>query len=274
VCHALRAEVDEVSAAKRDHAQSQRKLVASREPDGLAQSRRGEMMELCGVRYRSFVRLAVVAMVLPLMLSACRSDGGRAGSQRASVAADAGSGNRAPSISGSPGSTVGVGKRYTFVPAATDPEGLAVGFSITNRPAWAQFDTATGRLSGTPTAGDLGHHANIVITASDGQHSSALAPFAIEVTPADTSVSNSVQLSWSPPTENIDGSVLTDLAGYEILYGRAPETLDQTIKLTNSSLSIYIVENLAPGTWYFAIVAINAGGTTSPPSGVVSKTIS
>ena len=36
----------------------------------------------------------------------------------------------------------------------------------------------------------------------------------------------SATLSWMPPTENADGSALTDLAGYRIYYGRNPNTLN------------------------------------------------
>jgi hypothetical protein len=34
-----------------------------------------------------------------------------------------------------------------------------------------------------------------------------------------------------------------------------------------------VVDNLTSGTWYFSIIAVSAEGTTSQPSGVVSKTI-
>jgi Fibronectin type III domain len=83
----------------------------------------------------------------------------------------------------------------------------------------------------------------------------------------------SAELSWMPPTENTDGSVLTDLAGYEIQYGRTSTELSETISLTNPSLNRYLVENLSPGTWYFALTAINSQGVHSVFSSVASKTI-
>ena len=49
-----------------------------------------------------------------------------------------------------------------------DPDGKALTFSITNAPAWASFDTATGRLSGTPGAEHVGATSGIVISVSDG----------------------------------------------------------------------------------------------------------
>ena len=37
------------------------------------------------------------------------------------------------------------------------------------KPAWASFDTATGRLWGTPEAEDVGNFTNIGISVSDGK---------------------------------------------------------------------------------------------------------
>jgi Putative Ig domain len=229
-------------------------------------------MEMNGARFGTLVRLVVVTIFFPLIFSACRDDG-NAEVKRALANAN-GSGNQAPSIAGTPGASVAAGKRYTFLPAANDPERAALGFSIRNRPAWAEFDTTTGRLTGMPTDAQVGKYADIVITASDGKTSVSLPAFAIEVLPAAAAAtSGAATLSWLPPTENTDGSAL-NLGGFEILYGRNASVLDQTVRLSNPSVSVYVVENLSPGTWYFAIVAISATGTTSAPSPVASKTIS
>jgi hypothetical protein len=80
-------------------------------------------------------------------------------------------------------------------------------------------------------------------------------------------------LSWLPPTENTDGTALSDLAGYIIAYGNSPTTLDKTVRLDNPGLTRYVIEGLTPGTWYFAMQSINTRGVTSDLSEVVSKTI-
>ncbi len=49
---------------------------------------------------------------------------------------------------------------------------------------WATFSSATGQLSGTPTAANVGSYANVVISVSDGKASAALAPFTITVAAA------------------------------------------------------------------------------------------
>ena len=76
-----------------------------------------------------------------------------------------------------------------------------------------------------------------------------------------------------PPTENADGSALTDLAGYRIYYGTDEAALSQTIKIDNPGLTKYVVENLAPATWHFAMKAFNSRAEESALIGVVSITI-
>ena len=87
--------------------------------------------------------------------------------------------NVAPTISGTPPSSVVVGFRYRFVPAARDANGDRLRFAIANKPAWASFDSATGRLTGAPAA--TGWYSNIVIKVSDGRISRSLPAFSIQV---------------------------------------------------------------------------------------------
>ena len=91
------------------------------------------------------------------------------------------SGNRAPQISGTPPPTVLAGDEYNFQPTASDADGDTLTFSIANRPSWAGFNTSTGRLRGTPDVTDADVYRNIVISVSDGEASTSLAPATIEV---------------------------------------------------------------------------------------------
>jgi hypothetical protein len=86
--------------------------------------------------------------------------------------------------------------------------------------------------------------------------------------------SGSVTLTWQPPTDNADGSPLIDLSGYTIYVGT--DSNDYTfreIRLDNPGLTAYVVENLAPGTYYFAATAINSAGVESVFSAEIAKTI-
>lgn len=87
-----------------------------------------------------------------------------------------------PLISGSPTSTVSAGNGYRFTPVATDIDGNPLTFSIVNLPGWATFDEQNGRVSGTPELDDVGNHRDIVISVSNGDASSELAAFNIQVT--------------------------------------------------------------------------------------------
>jgi Bacterial Ig domain/Putative Ig domain len=178
--------------------------------------------------------------------------------------------NRAPTISGAPASSIAVGAPYSFQPAASDADGDALTFSIANKPVWATFSASTGRLSGTPAASHVGTYANITISVSDGKASAALAPFAITVNQIST---GSVTLSWTPPTQNTDGSALTNLAGYRLYYGASPSALTQMIQIDSAGFSTYVVEGLSPGTWYFAMRAYNAAGAESANTSVASKLV-
>jgi hypothetical protein len=178
--------------------------------------------------------------------------------------------NRAPVISGTAITAATAGSAYAFQPSASDPDGNSLSFSISGKPAWATFSNTTGRLSGTPAVTDVGSYANIVITVSDGTASASLAAFGITVGQPKL---GTVTLDWVAPTQNANGSVLTDLAGYRIAYGNAPGALTQTVQVTNPSVTTYLVENLPAGTWYFAIKAYNSAGIESSQSSPVSSVI-
>lgn len=178
--------------------------------------------------------------------------------------------NSAPSISGNPSTAVNVGSAYSFTPSASDADGDTLAFDITNMPAWAVFDTATGRLSGTPQPEDVGRYANIVISVSDGQASAALAAFTIDVEAISL---GSVTLSWTPPTENTDGTPLTDLAGYRIYWGDGSGSYPNSVTLENPGLTTYVVENLAPGTYEFVATSYNSAGVESDYSAPATKTV-
>jgi hypothetical protein len=178
--------------------------------------------------------------------------------------------NSAPTISGTPPSSVLVGALYSFQPTAADADGNTLTFSIANRPAWATFNAQTGLLQGTPGAADVGSTTGIVISVSDGSVSTALPSFAIAV---QSVASGSAQLSWTPPTTNTDGSALTNLAGYKVYWGTTAGSYSSSVTLMNPGLATYVVSNLTPNTYYFAVTAINSTGTESVFSNGASKTV-
>ena len=179
--------------------------------------------------------------------------------------------NQAPTISGTPLTAAKTNEAYSFQPTAVDPDGDTITFKVSNKPAWASFDTKTGRLAGTPSSSSTGKFSGITIVATDGKSNSQLGPFEITVT--STATTGSATLSWQPPTENADGSPLTNLAGYKIRYGTKSDTLTLEVNISNPGITTAMIEDLAPATWYFTVSAYTSTGVESMPSAVGSKTV-
>ena len=79
-------------------------------------------------------------------------------------------------------------------------------------------------------------------------------------------------LSWQAPTKNVDGSTLTNLSGYKIYYGTASGNYTQTVSVAGASTTQWTLA-LAPGTYYFAMTALDASGGESSRTNEVSKTV-
>jgi hypothetical protein len=174
------------------------------------------------------------------------------------------------SISGTPGAQAMQGQQYSFTPTVA-PSGGTLSFTIAGTPEWATFVASNGRLSGTPSAAQIGQiSSNIRISVSDGTTTANLPPFSITVVATAT---GSAMLSWNPPTQNADGSPLTNLAGYRVYWGSAQGYLSNSATISNPGLSTYVVDQLTPATWYFALSAVNSAGVESALSNVASKQV-
>ncbi|MEL7039049.1 MAG: DUF4347 domain-containing protein, partial [Cyanobacteria bacterium J06592_8] len=89
--------------------------------------------------------------------------------------------NDAPTISGTPATSVDENSPYNFLPIANDIDGDLLTFSIENLPSWAAFNTETGEVSGTPTDTDIGTTLDIIIGISDGVEIVSLPAFNLTV---------------------------------------------------------------------------------------------
>ena len=172
-----------------------------------------------------------------------------------------------PTISGTPDLIVTQGLAYSFVPTAS---GNNLTFSIDNRPDWADFNTTSGMLSGTPGGNDVRPYTGIVITVSDGSESASLSAFDIAVVGTATGAAT---LSWTIPTQNEDGTPIgNDLAGFRIYYSMTSGNYSEFVPV-NSIISTGMVENLSPATWFFVVTAVDLSGNESAFSNEASATI-
>jgi hypothetical protein len=179
-----------------------------------------------------------------------------------------------PMITGTPPSTATVGVFYSWKPIVSDPNNDAVALTLNGKPAWAAFDPRTGQVFGTPTATYAGTMTTSKLNASDGTNTTTLR-FSITVgTSASASSTGvaAVTLNWTPPTTNTDGSALTNLSGYRIMYGPAPGQYTKSLNVS-VGLSRYTIDSLSPGKYYFAIAAKNSAGIESEPSPEVSASL-
>jgi len=206
-------------------------------------------------------------ILISLILSGCLKQADEAADDGDLVAP---SDNGQPVISGNPVAAVKIGDAYSFSPTASDPDGDPLTFAIGNKPRWAEFDTRTGKLSGRPTLGDIGIYRDISISVSDDVASSALPRFTISVDQIGTL---STTLSWTAPTENEDGTALVDLAGYKIYWGATPGDYTHSVTLNSPGLTMYVVENLAAGTYVFAATSLNAAGIESVYSSPATRVL-
>jgi hypothetical protein len=178
--------------------------------------------------------------------------------------------NNAPVISGSPTLRTVQDQAYTFTPTASDADGDTLVFSINNQPPWADFDTASGTLSGSPAEIDIGTTLAVSISVSDGEASASLAPFDLEVLPT---AFGSATVSWDAPTTNADGSSLDDLAGFRIHYGTTSNSYSFTQPVSDSMATSAVINDLEEGTYYFSVTAVDLSDNESAHSVEVSKEI-
>ena len=174
-----------------------------------------------------------------------------------------------PVITGSPVVSAQAGQPYSFRPDATDPDGNPLNFLIQNKPDWATFEPSTGTLYGTPADANVGNYNSVLISVSDGTATSSLPAFTITVA---LPVTRTATLNWTPPTQNMDGSPITNLAGYKVMYGSSPGQYSQSLSVPVPTMTSVAIEALEAGrTWYFTVKAVNTSRVESDFSNEVSK---
>lgn len=151
-------------------------------------------------------------------------------------------GNTAPFIAGTPTTTIEQGYAYSFVPSASDADGDALTFLISNKPSWATFDAGTGALTGTPTADDVGEYPDIIISVSDGTVTSSLPAFYINV--YSSNASNDAPVIYGVPTNYVQVDepysfvpVASDDDGDPLTFTIANKPIWATFNTVNGKLS-------------------------------------
>ncbi len=89
--------------------------------------------------------------------------------------------------------------------------------------------------------------------------------------PGTDTGTNTVTLTWEAPSTNADGTVLTDLAGYKVYYGRESGNYAEVKDVGSvTAVSTDELPDIQSGTWYFAVTAYDTSGNESGYSNEVS----
>ena len=131
-------------------------------------------------------------------------------------------------------------------------------------------DGALGTGSNLDTVLSVGtHEVTASITDSEGAEAKATVTISVVRTQGIASI------SWEAPTLNTNGTELTDLSGYVVYYGEAPESLVYSKAVQDPEQYAEVIEGLKFNTtYYFAVTAVNSLGIESDLSMTASKFIS
>lgn len=130
---------------------------------------------------------------------------------------------------------------------------------------WASIFTGVLLLIGFAFTGDA--------------HAQEATPPEEEVPPPGITVtiSGTTSLRWQAPTQNVDGSDLTDLASYVIYFGRESRDYLDSLPVLDGQLTSFVVTipllDALDDQWYFAITAVNDDGDQSGYSNEILKTM-
>lgn len=139
---------------------------------------------------------------------------------------------------------------------AISPASIVLTWSSTGASACAASGGWSGAKapSGTQTLTDVRTSATYTLTCSEG--------------------SGTADLTWTAPTQNTDGSALTDLVSYKVYAATSAAGVDAATPVTVAApATTYTVTGLAAGTWHFGVKARNAQGIDSDMSGKPTKVV-
>jgi hypothetical protein len=90
----------------------------------------------------------------------------------------------------------------------------------------------------------------------------------------DPDPTTSITLAWDAPTANADGTPLSDLSGFRIYYGNtSPLTPENSTTIDVANGTTHTIPDLDPGTYFFAVSALDLNGNESELSEETSTEI-
>ncbi len=136
---------------------------------------------------------------------------------------------------------------------------------LTAAVTWSSSNTAAATISNA--AGSRG----LATSVTAGSTTISAVSGSVSGTAGLSVIDRSISLTWDAPTTNTDGTALTDLAGYKLYYGTSPGVYTTTVTL--GTATSHVINDLSPGTYYFAVTAVNSEGAESECSNEAWKTV-
>ena len=170
--------------------------------------------------------------------------------------------------------TTSIGTPLTGRFSASDSDGDALTYELIASGSLGQATLSnpqTGAFTYTPQPNASGVDA-LTFRVNDGQLDSNTATVAITITTDTPPPEGQVRLLWDPPTMNVDGTPLTDLAGFNVYYWQASWLNPAVVDAGNQT--VYTLGGLEVGkTYHFAVTAYDASGNESVWSQEAQATI-
>jgi hypothetical protein len=138
--------------------------------------------------------------------------------------------------------------------------------SVTPRLTWSTTPTATSCTASGGWSGTKAASGSQTLAAVYGNTNFTLT--------CSWSGAGSALVRWTAPTTNTDGSALTDLASFKVLYGTSSTSFTKTANISDPAARSFTVGSLTPATWYFKVHLVNSKGVESADSNVASKAVS
>ncbi|MDH5694501.1 MAG: putative Ig domain-containing protein, partial [Gammaproteobacteria bacterium] len=160
--------------------------------------------------------------------------------------------NRAPTISGTPVSSIMVDEKYRFFPSASDEDGDTLSFSSENFPNWLSVNEITGEVHGTPAVNEIGTYTSLKLIVSDSRDSAVLT-FNVTVTETPN---NAPTISGTPANSIIEG------ANYSFVptFGDAD---NDTLSFSSENFPAWLNVNALTGEVHGTPAAMNVGSYTN-----------
>lgn len=214
-------------------------------------------------------RQPVAALMMALFLTMLMGCSGSSDTRSAASRDASGSVEREPAETETPPSAESSGPPSVSLTAAQDVVATGGLVDLSWNSAHADQCSASGgwtgdrATDGSMSVGPISASTTYTLTCS-GPGGNAVAMLSV-------SVLGTVTLSWQPPNENVDGTPLNDLAGYRIYYGVESRDYDEHLTVTDDVVSQDI--ELASGSYYFAMTAMDADGNESAYSNELIKVV-